>query len=53
MQARHGPATTAVAGLALNGWILLPGQIPFTAARDGLFPKPFTRQTEELVGSGR
>lgn len=26
---------------ALNGWILLQGQIPLAAARDGLFPKPF------------
>lgn len=24
---------------ALNGWILLSGQIPFAAARDGLFPR--------------
>jgi APA family basic amino acid/polyamine antiporter len=30
---------------ALNGWILLQGQIPFAAARDRLFPKPFTQQT--------
>jgi APA family basic amino acid/polyamine antiporter len=30
---------------ALNGWILLQGQIPFAAARDRLFPKPFERQT--------
>ncbi|MEU9020387.1 amino acid permease [Actinomadura sp. NPDC048394] len=28
---------------ALNGWILLQGQIPFAAARDGLFPRAFTR----------
>ncbi|MEW2354763.1 amino acid permease [Spirillospora sp. NPDC029432] len=28
---------------ALNGWILLQGQIPFAAARDGLFPRVFTR----------
>ena len=26
---------------ALNGWILLQGQIPLAAARDGLFPKSF------------
>lgn len=26
---------------ALNGWILIQGQIPFAAARDGLFPAPF------------
>jgi basic amino acid/polyamine antiporter, APA family len=28
---------------ALNGWILLQGQIPLGAARDRLFPKPFAR----------
>jgi len=28
---------------ALNGWILLQGQIPLAAARDGLFPKAFGR----------
>lgn len=28
---------------ALNGWLLLQGQIPFAAARDGLFPKAFAR----------
>ena len=28
---------------ALNGWILIQGQIPFAAARDGLFPRPFAR----------
>ncbi|WP_228547005.1 amino acid permease [Candidatus Neptunochlamydia vexilliferae] len=27
---------------ALNGWILLQGQIPMAAARDRLFPKKFT-----------
>ncbi len=26
---------------ALNGWVLLSGQIPLAAARDGLLPKPF------------
>jgi basic amino acid/polyamine antiporter, APA family len=31
---------------ALNGWILIQGQIPFAAARDGLFPKPFARVDE-------
>jgi basic amino acid/polyamine antiporter, APA family len=30
---------------ALNGWILIQGQIPFAAARDRVFPKPFQRQT--------
>jgi APA family basic amino acid/polyamine antiporter len=28
---------------ALNGWILLQGQVPLAAARDGLFPRPFAR----------
>jgi APA family basic amino acid/polyamine antiporter len=28
---------------ALNGWILLQGQVPMAAARDRLFPKPFAR----------
>lgn len=28
---------------ALNGWLLLQGQIPFAAARDGLFPRIFGR----------
>jgi len=28
---------------ALNGWLLLQGQIPLAAARDGLFPKMFGR----------
>ncbi len=30
---------------ALNGWILLQGQIPMAAARDRLFPAPFARTT--------
>jgi len=30
---------------ALNGWILLQGQIPLAAAVDGLFPAPFARVT--------
>ena len=28
---------------ALNGWILVQGQVPFAAARDGLFPAYFAR----------
>ncbi|MFO7768188.1 MAG: amino acid permease [bacterium] len=28
---------------ALNGWILLQGQVPLAAARDGLFPERFAR----------
>lgn len=27
----------------LNGWVLMQGQIPLAAAKDGLFPKAFTR----------
>lgn len=27
----------------LNGWILMQGQIPLAAAKDGLFPKPFEK----------
>lgn len=34
----------AISGLgALNGWILLQGQVPLQLARDGLFPKLFAR----------
>jgi APA family basic amino acid/polyamine antiporter len=28
---------------ALNGWILIQGQIPFAAARDGVFPSLFSK----------
>jgi APA family basic amino acid/polyamine antiporter len=31
---------------ALNGWILIQGQIPFAAARDGLFPAQFAQVDE-------
>ncbi|MBF0205986.1 MAG: amino acid permease [Oligoflexia bacterium] len=30
---------------ALNGWIMLQGQIPKAAARDGVFPKLFARES--------
>ena len=38
-------AVSAVIGTfgALNGWILLQGQVPLAAARDGLFPRIFAR----------
>lgn len=38
-------AVSAVIGTfgALNGWILLQGQVPLAAARDGLFPRIFGR----------
>ena len=32
---------------ALNGWILVQGQIPLAAARDGLFPAWFARIDEK------
>jgi APA family basic amino acid/polyamine antiporter len=31
---------------ALNGWILLQGQIPYAVARDGLFPGMFARLSD-------
>jgi len=38
---------------ALNGWILLQGQIPLAAARDGLFPSIFGRRnTKGIPASG-
>ncbi|MFM9444284.1 amino acid permease [Streptomyces acidiscabies] len=42
-------ALVAVASIVgcLNGWILLAAQMPYAAARDGLFPKPFAK-----VGKG-
>ena len=33
----------------LNGWILLQGQVPLAAARDGVFPALFTRRNEAGV----
>ncbi len=33
----------------LNGWIMMQGQIPLAAAKDGLFPKPFEKVNK--VGS--
>jgi APA family basic amino acid/polyamine antiporter len=42
----------------LNGWILVQGQMPVAAARDGLFPATFDKHTKNgspyfaLVGSG-
>ena len=44
---------------ALNGWILLQGQIPLAVARDGLFPSAFARLSKNgtpvagiVIGSG-
>lgn len=39
-------AVASIVG-CLNGWILLAAQMPYAAARDGLFPKPFVK-----VGKG-
>lgn len=37
-------ATAAIAcGGALNGWVLVQGQVPLAAARDGVFPALFAR----------
>lgn len=38
-------ALVAVASITgcLNGWILMAAQMPYAAARDGLFPAPFAR----------
>ncbi len=36
-----GAAAVISCAGALNGWILLQGQIPLAAAKDGLFPKRF------------
>ncbi len=33
--------------LTLNGWVMLQGQVPLAAARDGLFPKIFARETKQ------
>lgn len=30
---------------ALNGWVLLQGQVPFAAARDKLFPQSFAKES--------
>ena len=46
-----GPASAALVSAfaatsafgALNGWILLQGELPRALARDGLFPRPFAR----------
>lgn len=48
-----GPAAYYIIGLgaivscfgALNGWTLLQGQIPLAAARDGVFPKVFAKES--------
>ncbi len=49
-----GPKFAVVIGISaifsclgsLNGWVLMQGQIPMAAARDGLFPKIFQKQNK-------
>jgi len=49
--AMFGPAAGIIVAIAallstfgcLNGWILLQGQLPLAAAKDGLFPQSFAR----------
>jgi APA family basic amino acid/polyamine antiporter len=52
-QVMFGPAAYYVIAIgaiisclgALNGWTLLAGQIPYAAARDGLFPHVFAKES--------
>jgi APA family basic amino acid/polyamine antiporter len=49
-----GGAIVAAGGLisclgALNGWVMLQGQVPYAAAKDGLFPKVFGRANKQGV----
>ncbi len=48
-QARYWVAAGAIISTfgALNGWILLQGQIPAAAAKDKLFPKIFGRENKK------
>lgn len=53
-QARTWVALGAIVSTfgALNGWILLQGQIPLAAARDGLFPHIFRRLNKKGIPAG-
>ena len=43
-------AGAAIAAIgALNGWILIMGQIPMASAKDALFPKIFSRENKKGV----
>ncbi|MBL7861919.1 MAG: amino acid permease [Cyclobacteriaceae bacterium] len=48
-EARYLVAAGAVISTfgALNGWILVQGQMPFAAARDKLFPKMFAKENKK------
>lgn len=42
--------TAVVSGIgALNGWTLVTAEMPFVAAKDGLFPKDFARESRAGV----
>jgi APA family basic amino acid/polyamine antiporter len=46
-------AGVAIAALgALNGWILIQGQIPYAIAKDNLFPSIFGKENKKGVPSG-
>lgn len=43
-------AGAAISGIgALNGWILISGQVPMSTAKDGLFPKIFKKENKNGV----
>ncbi|HEX6892333.1 MAG TPA: amino acid permease, partial [Chryseolinea sp.] len=52
-QARNWVALGAIVSTfgALNGWILVQGQVPLAASRDRLFPHIFRRQNKKNVPS--
>ncbi|MCR4555679.1 MAG: amino acid permease [Alphaproteobacteria bacterium] len=45
---------TGIIGLvgSLNGWILIQGQVPYAAAKEGLFPSMFLKKNENGVPRG-
>lgn len=45
---------TGVAGIygSLNGWMLIQGQVPYAAAKEGLFPKYFLKTNKHGAPSG-
>ena len=52
-----GAFIMAVAGIigiygSLNGWILIQGQVPYSAAEEGLFPKYFMKKNKHGTPSG-
>lgn len=45
--------TAIISGLgALNGWTMITAEMPYAAALDGLFPKPFTRTSRGVPAFG-